>query len=68
MPRSHKKRRRRKHNYVHGVLMTGSHEDPGVIRVRSALNYLARSGRVERRGVLYTGKPGRPPVLWGAPE
>ena len=68
MPRSHKKRKPRKRHYVHGVIMTGSPEQPGITRIRSAFNRLEKRGQVERVGVLRTGKPGRPSVLWATPE
>lgn len=41
---------------------------PAVGTVRGWLKQAEAEGKVERKGVERTGKPGRPAVLWGLPD
>jgi hypothetical protein len=43
-------------------------KDPAVSTVRGWLRQLEAAGTAERKGVERTGKPGRPPTLWGLTE
>jgi hypothetical protein len=44
------------------------HKDPAISTVRGWLRQLESAGIAERKGVEYTGKPGRPAVLWELTE
>jgi predicted ArsR family transcriptional regulator len=41
---------------------------PALGTVRRWLKRAEAEGMIERKGVEYTGKPGRPAHLWGLPE
>jgi DNA-binding PadR family transcriptional regulator len=72
MPRNRKKRRQRApaHQARHvrprfSIRNWPAGPPPALGTVRTWLRQAEDAGMVERKGVGHTGKPGRPPVLWG---
>jgi len=69
MPRNHKKRRQRAPGHQarprFSIRNWPDGPPPAVGTVRTWLRNAEAEGAVERAGVQRTGKPGRPPVLWG---
>ena len=69
VPRNHKKRRQRTARRPRFSIRNWPGGPPPALgTVRRWLRQSEAAGVAERKGVLHTGKPGRPPGLWGLPE